>query len=405
MVFEVNTNKGKRKTDGKSRSPRGDRAIEVDEDLLGTPGAPGISDSSLGERELVPASQALLFPAKASGPPPVGPIDVSGSASSEVAMSKSMAELFEKNFAATSESFAQDIKGQISESIADNTRTLVKGVISESITGLDSRITKVDSKVDKLDESLATVLQKLAIVEENQKLLMSKDDSKPTPSSFAWPPASSHQAPRPGVFADGSGVGVLLGNGGFFRAPDSFKLFANVEGGVKVSGLKFSTAFETLAFEAGIKSDLFIIKGEELDNTFEIVFQGSDPAILTKQFLCSLQIAPGQYKTMVCQSSESVLSDGMVKFFVNPDKNPAQVRKEVLTRKMQIILGNFTQEAVSCSRVLGRCFISKRRVVSVIIKDEDSFILDWDKGQCNLQRLEFPKIEVAFRASVGMPSL
>ena len=151
-----------------------------------------------------------------------------------------------------------------------------------------------------------------------------------------------------------------------------------------------------MAEEANIDKAQFKVSGEDLDSHFEIQFTGDSAAALAKQFLSSLQLGRGVWKPQVCQGV-----GGDVQVFVNPEKNPAQVKKEILTKKLQKFLGSLISEEVSCSRVLGRCFVKRRRIVSVLIKDESDFILDWDKAQCNILKLEWGIAEAQFRADEG----
>ena len=136
---------------------------------------------------------------------------------------------------------------------------------------------------------------------------------------------------------------------------------------------------------------------------FEITF---DSAAAAKQFLGNLYLgkdtsgAP-KFKQQLVEGPQ-----GNVQFFVNPDKNSAQIKKEILCKKLASFLLSFlpTSSSATHSKMLGRVFVSKKRLVSVIIKDESSFTLDWDKGLCNTLKLEWPAVEQAFRSDVGQSS-
>ena len=59
---------------------------------------------------------------------------------------------------------------------------------------------------------------------------------------------------------------------------------------------------------------------------------------------------------------------------------------------------------VTASRVNGRVFVGQKRAVSILIKDESSFSLDWDRAYCNTIKLEYPVVEQAFQSEVTQSS-
>ena len=91
--------------------------------------------------------------------------------------------------------------------------------------------------------------------------------------------------------------------------------------------ISLAEAFSALAMEANIVAGSFKIIGDQLDSRFEVQFT-NDTATATRAcatFLASLSFGRGQYKV------QQVVDGSAVQFFCNPDKNRAQVRREILS--------------------------------------------------------------------------
>ena len=303
--------------------------------------------------------------------------------------------------------FTKGIKDAVGEHAANMVNTTfakVAGHMEKKIDGVEIKVDDLSTKFENLCKETkdlqAEMLEKInALTNANARSV--NGSSIP---SFSQPSSSPPQPPHAGTFSDGSGVGILLGSGGFFRPVDPTKLFVNTLEGVQVSGEKFGEVFRKLATESGLRNlEGISISGGELDSRFEITF---DCAPAAKQFLGSLYL--GKDPNGAPKFKEQVVEgpNGNVQFFINPDKNNAQVRKEVLCKKLAGFLQGFLPAniAISASRVNGRVFVAKKKTVSILIKDENSFTLVWDKAYCNVIKLEYPAVEQAFQSEVAQSS-
>jgi hypothetical protein len=91
-----------------------------------------------------------------------------------------------------------------------------------------------------------------------------------------------------------------------------------------------------------------------------------------------------------------------IQFFISPDKNPAQVRKEVLSKKLQLYLeGLLPNEAVFCKKASGTVLTRKRKLVSVVIVDEFAVKLDWSFPLAAVLKLDHGAIEHHFKSVIA----
>jgi outer membrane murein-binding lipoprotein Lpp len=303
----------------------------------------------------------------------------------------------------------------LKESVGQHASTMVTTTFAKVAGQMEQKINAVETKVDDLATKFeqmgrehrafqADVIAKLDDLAKGNAA-NAPNSSNRNGNTFPIGQASLPPlAPQPGVFADGSGVGILLGAGDFFRTPDPCKLFVNTLGRVPVAGEKFAVAFRKLAEEAGLPNlDSIDISGSDLDSRFEITFACAPAA---KQFLGSLFLGKDPKGKPLFKEQLVDSSHGPIQFFVNPDKNSAQVKKEVLCKKLATFLQAYLppNTLVTASRVNGRVFVGQKRAVSILIKDESSFSLDWDRAYCNTLKLEYPVVEQAFRSEVSQSS-
>ena len=122
----------------------------------------------------------------------------------------------------------------------------------------------------------------------------------------------------------------------FNRAPDATKLYCNIHDRVQVVKTNFREKLLVLVAEAGLKEHDFTFVGDALDSRFEMQFAGDTrvASVKAKQFHMSLQLGRGKWKPQLVECSLGQEH----KFYVNPDKNPAQTRKEVLAKRFQTIV-------------------------------------------------------------------
>ena len=191
----------------------------------------------------------------------------------------------------------------------------------------------------------------------------------------------------------------------FNRAPDATKLFCNIHDRVQVAKTKFREKLQVLVAEAGLNESDFTLVGDALDFRFEMQFTGDIriASIKAKQFHTSLQLGRGKWKPQLVEDSLGAEH----KFYVNPDKNAAQVRKEVLAKRLQSIISPMCPgKDIYIKKSSGTLYNERRAVVSVILTGEESARLDW----CQPKRIELKlvqeEVEAAFSHFVvaGGPS-
>ena len=86
-------------------------------------------------------------------------------------------------------------------------------------------------------------------------------------------------------------------------------------------------------------------------------------------------------------------------FFVGPDKNPAQVKKEVLSKLLRDLVQSHVQgKEVWVKKSIGTLFVDKRRLVTIHIQGEAEANLDWSHVKRIDLKIEQGVIEEAFKA-------
>ena len=171
----------------------------------------------------------------------------------------------------------------------------------------------------------------------------------------------------------------------FNRQTDPTKLFSNCKDKEKVSKNKFVAAINALAFEAGLKDSDVVVSGNNLDDRFELQFTGDPRAAAAKtlQFYESLQLGGGEWKPQFVPNDAGT----SIQFYIAPDKNPCQMRREILAKLLKDILQGLATTPDTkffVKKATGSVYANKRVVVSVIITGPESARLDW----CHAKRIE-----------------
>ena len=138
-----------------------------------------------------------------------------------------------------------------------------------------------------------------------------------------------------------------------------------------------------LVFEAGLKESYFTLLGDALDFRFEMVFTGDLhlAPVKAQQFHSSLNLGRGKYKPQLVECAEHKEN----KFYVNPDKNPAQVRKEVLAKRLQCIVSPMrVDKTFYVKKSSGSVYCDKRCVATIVLTGEESARIDW----CHPKRID-----------------
>jgi hypothetical protein len=155
-----------------------------------------------------------------------------------------------------------------------------------------------------------------------------------------------------------------------------------------------------LAAEANLDQSSFSVVGDELDSKFEIQFSGPQATAKSccHQFFESLKLGRGKYKPQLVL--DATLQS--CKFFVNPDKNPARVRREVFCKGLQSIFQELVGERiVFANKPNGTIFLDRKRLVTLHITGEDSYRLDFDHANLHRFTLDEAAVAVRFKAWVA----
>ena len=146
-------------------------------------------------------------------------------------------------------------------------------------------------------------------------------------------------------------------------------------------------AFQVLAEEANIEKEMFEVFGDRLDNRFTFKLQGDfkTASARASQLLLSLRLGPGKFKTQEAKGAGAE----KVKFNINPDKNGAQVRKEVQTKSLrEIIEKHLPNKEVTANRSEGTILVDRQILAIVQVQSEDNSRIAWKPSKVTALALE-----------------
>ena len=322
------------------------------------------------------------------------------------------------------------ICGELQAELANFTTTLITsaspGIIDlvgktmgKTISQVEGQIRTVDSKVGVVDAKVEALRRQQEAnhkemqdsLQAFQKTILEKcqrSSSPNVPGSTSGCPPTPFSSPAPSGGLSGDGAGIAFGgrSGGFYRIPDKTVLFANSKLRVKVSSMLFGQAILQLARDVNLCADDFKVIGNELDDRFDIQFLGDNAERSAHSFYDSLSLGRGIWKEQSVAGPDP--EGGKVQFYISPDKNPAQVRKEVLSRKLQTYIQSLLpEETIFVKKTEGVLRARKRKVVTVCLVDEVECRLDWEVPFASVLRLDMAVINDHFKniiASEGRPS-
>ena len=324
-------------------------------------------------------------------------------------MAKLVASHLEQQSAAFGQRAFEVMRPEVT-ALVQSTVVASMGVLQGKVTGLESGVAKLEIGVKQLGGEVAEVRADVKTMEANmlskveelsiqmEKLVQSQRANDNVP---ATPMSYTNVNGSPSSFPQSSNVFSLSG---FFRALDPTTLFCNTSEHKKVSRSKFEESILKLAAEAGLGADTFDLVGDPLDNEFEIDWNPIKINDLTvassncTQFYASLRTRKGK---RIVWKPQNVLDDQnqLVQFYVNTDKNPSMVRKEVLTKAVQ----GMCQQVLSGCEVFankpnGTLFVDRKRLCTVHVTGENSARLEWNTPICVQFKFEYGPVEEAFKA-------
>ena len=249
----------------------------------------------------------------------------------------------------------------------------------------------VKAEVERLEAKVDTGFADIKSAIEGLKQAIATPPPVPPPAPAASGGVEVRQALRssPLSFSEAVVAGAQQPAGNdvttpnFNRKLNPTKLFCNLHDRAKVAKSKFEHAISVLANEANLSDSDYKVVGDPLDNRFELQFAGETriASVAALQFYDSLHLGRGQYK------DQFVLDDQnkQIKFYVNPDKNPCQMRREILAKHLRSILApKVVDKDLFLKKQTGSVLENKRAICSVIITGPESARLEW----CHPKRIE-----------------
>ena len=293
-----------------------------------------------------------------------------------------------------------DITKKVTSACTESLQVVCTRACESTVNALKGRLDVLENGQAKLEAGqgkLAKQMEDLTHKVSSAMALLSQSASTPslgTPNANAQA-HDTFQGGPPGNFTPD------VTTSAFYRKPDPTKLFINTKDRVLVARDKVYEAIVALAGEAGIAEDHFDFVGDALDNRFEMVFKGNSAAPRALQFFQSLQLGRGKWK------KQEVIDDldEIVQFFVQPDKNGAQTRREILAKNLKdIIQPLIGTKQVFVRKSTGSVMVDRRVLATVFINGEQSARLQWNHPQRIALSIIQETVEEQFSAVVGGPS-
>ena len=236
--------------------------------------------------------------------------------------------------------------------------------IVQRITGLEGSITSVREDYTNMNQKIDDLTKKL------DKALSSLSHSNSLPNLQHAAQQSLAQPAPPST--------ASVTDSGFHRTPDPTVLYINVHDRAKVPLKLFHDSIEKLAAEAGLDSSTFMVRGDILDNRFELRFAGLRCSATSAclQFYQSLSLGRGKYKDTNALDEKGDIH----KYYVNPDKNSAQVRREILCKELKDLVapaltGN--NNFVMVQKSTGSIMVNRRVLATIVILDPIKARIHW----------------------------
>lgn len=284
-----------------------------------------------------------------------------------------------KHVAAAFKSQEQSFRDSLAAGLAEPVKKMVEGACTAQLASMDSRLAK-------LEQGQSQILRDVAAI---NKTLASLSHSRSVPDLGT--------SPSGGTLPDFGGPDVTTP--AFWRKPDNTLLLCNTAGGAQVSREKFHQAIVVLAADANIGDECFELRGDPLDSRFEIKFVGASPAAQALQFFQSLQLGRGRWKDQKVPNAEGT----PVQFYVQPDKNGATIKKEVLAKALKDIVASLLpgDKQVFVRKSTGSVMVDRKILASVVVVDELSARLAWYHVKRIDLKLEQSEVEEQFKMVAG----
>ena len=130
-------------------------------------------------------------------------------------------------------------------------------------------------------------------------------------------------------------------------------------------------------------------------------FVSSTAAARALQFFESLKLGRGKWKTQQVKG----VNDIVHQFYVQPDKNGAQIKREILSKELASIFSTIVPTSTFFVRKsTGSVFVDRRVLATVFVSGENHAKINWfhpKRIQLNIQQAD---VEEQFTALLGGPS-
>ena len=302
---------------------------------------------------------------------------------------------FESMWSTRSPALIEEISKPINDMVKKTTKEVLSGMVAK-VDNIEKGFNQMSSQVNKVEANMSSLESKMGNLSLQMEQLLSRNASGSSDangsdvnrnvngSSFVGSPPSqvSQNVSSPD---------------GFFREINRTILFCNVTEQTKVSRDKFHKSIVELMSEANINEDCFDLIGDALDDRFEIKFtkQFETAKSQCSQFLDSLRLGRGKWKKQAVPDCENVETQ----FYIQPDKNPAQVKREIATKLLRDVVQSLVPDTkeVWAKRATGTLFVDKRRLLSVRIQGEDVGSIDWSHPKRIALGLDQAPVELALK--------
>ena len=307
---------------------------------------------------------------------------------------------FEPELDKKNESFKETIKGVVGAMVNQEVAR-IETKLDAYQTSNDEKFVSLENKIDTKFESFeAKLLQAINTQSASPPI------SGPSQGSAGGRDPGGIDAPMqsapafPSYAAVAGGPPPFLGDDvttpTFNRRLDPTKLFCNIHERVQIAKSSFREAVGVLVLESGLKHSDYDLLGDELDFRFELQFLGDvrTASVKTKQFHDSLYLGRGKFKVQNVNDDQGVSN----KFYVSVDKNPAQIRKEVLAKRLHTILSPLCPgKDLAVKKATGSVTVDRRVLVSVQLTGEETARLNW----CHAKRIELSVDQATVEQAFG----
>jgi hypothetical protein len=271
------------------------------------------------------------------------------------------------------------ISSDLFTSIESKVSQLVTNTVASCTATLSNRVGSLEGKVDQLDTKVDNKFAELSSkLESIESALQNRTDPASTPGADNTEPT----------------------NVGFFRSTDPSILLLNTKDRTNVARAAIYESIAKLLGEAGIRDSDVYLSGDSLDYLFELKFLGN--ANVAKQncshFQSSLSLGRGKFKSQTCKDS----NDQPVQFFCQPDKSPAQIRREILCKGIQKFLVSKCSSEIWIRKATATILVDKRPLVSIRVPSETSAcFVGWNEARLISLKIEKAELDTELQKLLG----